>query len=275
MNDLKPDEFGFGGYLFTLGISCKYTTEKSFHGETVALSGGTADHFSDGELECLFRDNNVILEGGAAVRLIARGLGRLIGAESCEIMRPEIDPYSFEGARDGVVIGGIKGRRASAFRQAGEYVRIAYTDEPCLLTDLYDYRGHVFGPGIARGEGFLLIPYRIGATVPMEQFNHLRTLIIEEFTESVTHTAALTHSAGVSAYLYAGENRKTTILLANATESRMERIRLTLLGAEPSRIFEIDRESGCMKPVSFRRQDDELELDLCLDSLSTRALILE
>lgn len=275
MNDLKPDEFGFGGYLFTLGISCRYSTEKSFFGETVALSGGTADHFSDEQLECLFKDNKIILEGGAAVKLIERGLGRLIGAESCEIMRPETDPYSFEGARDEVIVGGIKGRRASAFRQAGEYVRIAYADEPWLLTDIYDPMGRVFGPGIARGEGFLLIPYRIGASVPMEQFNHLRTMIIEEFAESVTPIAALTHRAGVSAYLYATVGGKTTLLLTNATESRMEKIELTLLGEEPSRIYEIDRESGCERQVNFCRRGNNIELDLYLDSLCTRTLILE
>ena len=273
MNDLKPDEFGFYGYLSTVGLSCGYTLSKSFKQRTVALAGGTVDHFTDAQLSSLFENNRVILEGGAAVKLIERGLGGLIGAESAEIMRPEIDPYSFEGSRDGITVGGIKGRRATAFRQAGKYVRISYSKEPRLLTDLCDYRGEPFGPGIVRGENFLLIPFIFGSAAPMEQFNHLRTLIIEDFVSACDPHVVMTRRAGVSAYTYKTYN-SCILFLANATESPFRHIELDLSEISDPEILTVDRLTGELSEVSFSMKGDKAVLDPHLDSLATKAFVI-
>lgn len=271
--DLKPDEYGFGSYLFSLGLSCRYSTEKEFNGEIVALSRGSVNNFTDGALRKLFAENKIILEGGAVLALFERGLSDLIGAEKAELMRPEVDPYSFEGARDGVTVGGIRGRRVSAFKNSGEYVKVTYKKEPKILTDLYTYSGELFGNGTAEGEGFYIIPYVTGSTVPWEQYNELRALLLEDFVGRNASEAVISGYAGVYPYLYHREER--LLMVVNSTERSFEAIELELVGIDVTHAEAIDRRSGERVKVGVTKKEGKTSFDIPLPTLTTALIVLK
>ena len=256
-----------------LGLSCRYSTEKEFNGEIVALSRGSVNNFTDGELRKLFAENKIILEGGAVFALFERGLSDLIGAEKAELMRPEVDPYSFEGARDGVTVGGIRGRRVSAFKNSGEYVKITYEKEPKILTDLYTYSGELFGNGIAEGEGFYIIPYVIGSTVPWEQYNELRALPLEDFVGRNASEAVISGYAGVYPYLYYREER--LLMVVNSTERSFEAIELELVGIDVTHAEAVDRRSGKRVKVGVTKKEGKTSFDIPLPTLTTALIVLK
>ena len=242
-NDLKPDDYGFGAYLLSLGLGARFTTEKRFCGELVALGGGSVNNFTDEELRALFADNTVLLEGGAVISLCERGLGGLIGVDRAEIFEAERSPHSFEGVRDGIEVNGVKGYRASAFKAAGDYVKITYSNKPKVLTDLYTYRAEPFGNGIVEGDGFYIVPFIMGLGTLFEQYNDMRTTLLRSFVKRAGKRGVMTDRAGVYAYLYEREEGNVLILV-NSTEEDIESVELEFISDKINGAGEIDRIGG-------------------------------
>lgn len=178
--DLYPDESYFNAYLSTVGINCKPSTKKQFKNKVVALGGGNAYNFTKEQIANLFKNNYVIVDGGAARVLIDRGLGEYIGAFSCETYISEHNVHSFEQVKDGIEVNGIKGYRATAYSKAGDYVNIKYKHENGALSYVYDYLGNKVGVGDVEGENFFVIPYVINRLC-LEQFHDLRTTLLKRF----------------------------------------------------------------------------------------------
>ena len=272
--DLKPDEYGFGAYLHSLGFTCRYSVEKRFEGCLVALSGGAVNNFTDAQLKDLFAANKIILEGGAAAALCERGLGRLIGAASAEITRTETDGYSYEEAADSLTVGGIRGRRASAMEAAGDYVKMTYSTPHRVLTKIFTFGGEYFGDGIVEGENFYLIPFRMGMSTLWEQYNELRTLLLEDYVRRGARNCVLTGIPGVYAYLY-GEGDERVLFLVNPTEESFEDVRVETIGFRIESAMAVDRESGELSSVDILREGNATRFRLPFPTLTTAAFVIK
>jgi hypothetical protein len=269
----SPDEYYFGPYIASLGLNTKVSTEKSFKGEIVSLCNSAVYNFTKAQLEDLFANNYVILDGSAAIRLMRMGLGYLIHAKSYKEHWEEKDVHAYEQAADGVEVNGKKGIRA-AVRRAGHYVEIEYEDDVMAKSYVYDYEGNVLGYGDVDGGNFFVIPY-IYTEILHEQYNDLRTSMLRDFVRRKAQTPIVsTGYSGVYAYLYA-RNADKALILVNTTVENFETIQCNIYGMKISEVSVVDKQTGEARKASFAINGDTLTVFEPLEYLSTQTLLLQ
>lgn len=271
-SDLTPDESHFNAYLTSLGINCKVSTKKRFHGKIVALGCGNAYNFTSAQLAALFADNFVVLEGGAARILIDRGFGYLFGATGYRTFVGEHDVHSYEQVKDGIEINGKHGYRATAFGKAGDYVNIEYADESGAQSFVYDYCGNKIGTGTMIGKNYFVIPYVIDH-VCFEQYHDLRTTLLKRFLQSSSEKLVYTNHAGIYVYLYRQRNRKILIVV-NSTEEDFDTTDLQMQNIDFSDILMIDRKDGVKHRVDYVRAGGQVTIACPNTHLTTQTFVL-
>ena len=270
--DLYPDESHFNAYLPSVGLSAKASVKKSFQGKVVALGGGNVYNFTEEQLTRLFKDNYVIVDGGAARILIDRGLGNLIGASAYETYWSERDVHSYEEVKSGILINGKPGYRATAFGRAGNYVKLTYADESGARSFVYDYLGNVIGVGAMDGGNYFVIPYVLNGMY-LEQYHDLRTTLLKDFLRKCDTELVYTHHAGVYAYLYQQKKRKILIVV-NSTEEDFDTTELELQNVSFTKIRAVSRKSGRKLPVRYERKGNSVSIQSKNGHLSTQTFIL-
>ena len=272
-DDFYPDESHFNAYLVSLGITAKVSTQKTFKGKIVALGGGNVYNFTKKQLEKLFKDNFVVVDGGAARILIDCGLGYLIGASAYRTYWAENDVHSYEQVKDGIEINGKKGYRATAFGRAGNYVKIDYQDEAGAQSFVYDYLGNKIGVGAMDGGNYFVIPYVING-IYLEQYHDLRVNLLKAFLRKSGTPLVFTNYAGVYAYLYQQKSRKILIIV-NSTTQDFQTTDLEFQNVEFTKIFTISRENGKKQPVCFERTGNSVCIRTENAHLTTQTFILQ
>lgn len=270
-SDLIPDEHHFYAHLGAIGLTTKITKQKKFVGKTVALSNGAVYNFSKAQLTALFRDNFVILEGGAAAHLIDRGLGHLIRAESYELQTEGVNSY--EQVNDEALINGIPGYRATMFDKAGVYTKINYTSEVNALSDVYDYKDRHVGIGGVYEKNFLLIPFVIN-DLYREQFNELRAVPLRQIALKQTNPTVCTGRSGIYAYHFKKKN-KSVIILVNSTLDDLEQISLEVNGLDFVELRVLSRTSGRSNKCAFTKCGSTVTVAHALPAMTTCCMILK
>jgi hypothetical protein len=269
----SPDEYFFGAYIASLGLNTKVSTEKTFQGEIISLCNSAVYNFTKAQLENLFANNYVILDGSAAIRLCRLGLGYLIHAKSYKEHWAGQDVHAYEQAADGVEVNGKKGIRA-AVRRAGHYVEIEYEDDVIAKSYVYDYHGNVMGYGDADGGNFLVIPY-IHDEILYEQYNDLRASILRDFVhKNAKMPIVSTRNSGVYAYLYA-RNTEKALMLINTTVENFATVQCNVYGMNISEVSVIDKQTGEVRKANFSINGDTITVFEPFEYLSTQTLILK
>lgn len=270
--DMFPDESHFSAYISSLGLTTKPSLKKAFKGKIVALGGGNVYNFTAAQLSDLFKNNFVIVDGGAACHLIDRGLGDLIGANGYEILYAECDKHSYEEVREDIIINGKKGYRATAFGRAGNYVKIDYKTQENAQSFVYDYLGNKMGVGDVNGGNYFVIPYIING-MHIEQYNDLRTTLLRRFLQGTGVRLVSTNYAGVYAYLYR-QNKKCVLIVVNSTESDFDTTNLEIQNLQFTKMYAIHRKNGRKVPVKFDKKGNEYTLKAKNEHLTTQTFIL-
>ena len=268
----SPDEYYFGAYIAALGLNTKVSTEKSFKGQIVSLCNSAVYNFTKEQLEDLFANNYVILDGSAAIRLFRMGLGHLFRAKSYKEHWEGKDVHAYEQAADGEEVNGKKGIRA-AVRRAGHYVEIEYEDDVIAKSYVYDYYGNVMGYGDADGGSFFVIPY-IHDEILYEQYNDLRTSMLRDFVCKKAKTPIVsTGENGVFAYLYA-RNAEKALMIVNTTVENFETIQFNVYGMQVNEVSVVDKQTGEVRKASFALNGNTLTVFEPFEYLSTQTLLL-
>lgn len=270
-----PNGFNACAFLTATGINCKPTTEREFKNKIVAMFGDTADGFDDEELKRLAKDNFILYDGGAVLKLKKRGLLSLINATDAKDYLPDDGFAAYEEAEKGIKVFGIDSFRASSQEKAGVYVRVTYNKRPVIYTTVHAHDFSVFGEGFARGENFGVFPY-ICDDLYTEQLSDLRkTALVKMLSEARTETKlVVTDKTSVAPYLYDESGRKILILV-NATESPLMKIDLTLKGINVKNAFYLDKKTGEKKRAEFKITPREISIKRRLNRLSTETFIFE
>lgn len=272
-DDLYPDEAYFNAYITSLGVNCKVSTKKDFHNKVVVLGGGNAYNFTTKQLQNLFENNFVLLDGGAARILIDRGLGYLFGATQYKTHVAEHDVHSYEQVADGIAVCGKYGYRATAFGKAGDYVSITYDNPQYAQSYVYDYLGNEVGVGIYNNGKCYVVPYVINK-VCLEQYNNLRTTLLQRFLQGTDERLVYTNHAGVYAYLYDQSSRKVLIVV-NSTEEDFSQTTLKLQNIKFTSLWRIDKTSGKKRKTAYQMQDGVCTIAHPNEHLSTQTFILK
>ena len=270
--DLYPDEFYLGMFLQGNGISARCSKEKNFCDEVIVMSAGSVYNFTDEQLERLFRNNQVILEGGAAMKLIDRGLGHLIGACGYKRYVANRDIHSYEQIEGDTLVHQIPGFRASAFTRTGDYIQIQYEKQPEIKSRVYDYLGNEIGYGMAVAGGHMVVPYEL-QDYYTDMLHPLRQKIVCDYIDSLEKKFARADYSNV--YVYYSRGQEKVLILVNPTHHTLRNMRFKLTGEQLEVIWEIERD-GSQKQKSYRMDEDQfIVLDEAFDALTTKTFIIQ
>lgn len=269
--DLMPDEHHFYAYLSAIGLNTKITKRKSYTGEVVALSNGAVFNFSNAQLENIFKNNFVILEGGAAINLIDRGLDHLIKATGYNVHSEGTNSY--EQVADGIKINGISGYRATMFAKSGKYVMIDYSESVNAISEVYDYKNNMVGHGEVYEKGFFIFPFIVD-DLHREQFNDLRVVPLRKIALENMNVAVSTGYSGIYTYVFR-KRSKTVLIIVNSTLNDRDPFTLDIKGIKCNSIKMLSRENGKVRKLDFVQNGTTITLDNTLKALTTCCLIIE
>lgn len=272
--DLMPTEFNAAAYLSGLGIAYKYSEEKNIKGQTVFLTGGSADYFDDGELKNLFRNNYIILDGSAVLKLKDRGMLSLINAVSAELKPAESGYQTYEEYCGKDLIDGIANMRASCRLAAGDFVKIEYYGESTdVFSKAYNEEMKPLSACAVKNKNFAVLPFVIDKKL-FSLFCDLRKYFVSGVISDNSRVCAVCDCCGVSPYLFS-DKEKSVLILINSNTDNFDNIAFTLKGVEFNEISEI-KKNGTVKKVSFTRKNDRrITIDSPLEYLSSSVFILK
>lgn len=271
-SDLNPKDYNIAANLSVMGICYEYSSEKSFKDKVVALMGRTLDCFTDLQLEQIFADNHVLVDGRAALELKERNLLRLIGASDA-VLRPFDTGYQlYEATIGDIEMFGLPRYRGTCRWSAGDYVEITYDQQVKTLTKTYNEVGVERGSGMVEKDNkVLVIPYfydekNAGLTGAM------RRELLVRFLDKAGKTSRCDRQA-VSPYVYK-ENNRTVVMVLNSTVSTCPDVRLKLFETNFSRAWYVGRD-GKLKPLSFRNENGYTIMEKSIEYLSSETFVLE
>lgn len=264
--DLETNLFNTAGYVSAMGLSFKFSKDKAFKDETVFLFGDSVYLFDDAEIAALFRDNKVVLDGGAVLLLKERGLLSLIGAENAELYKAESGYQSYEEIEGDEEIFSVKNFRASGRSAAGDFVKIDYTDSVAPLTRVYKSDRSLGWPSFVKRDNTLIVPFVIDKVL-LSQFSELRHYLLTKFVKEQSKIIVDSKGECVNPYLYSGENG-THLVLINGSLENFEKTEFFIKGVEFEKIVAIDRD-GAHREVAFTNKDGHITLDRPLEYMSS------
>ena len=264
--DLRTNIFHTAAYVSALGLSYRFSKEKSFKNETVFLFGDAVYIFTDEELRDLFENNCVIVDGGAALLLKERGLLSLIGAADATLYRSESGYQIYEQIAGDEEILGIKGFRASCRSAAGDFVKIDYVQNVKILSRVYKADGTIKWNSFARGENFLVNPFVINKML-LAQFSDLRRHFVAGFAEEKTKVLLSSRFEGVNPYLYNGK-RETVVMFVNGTLENIVKTEFFIKGVDFDTIISVDKD-GKEREAEYERTGDKVCVERPLPYMST------
>lgn len=298
-SDLKANESKLAAYISALGVSYAYTKQKNLSGACVLLCKDNSHYFTDDELRDLFKNNYVILDGGAVLELQARGLLSLIGAHSANTVLPGTGFHAYEECSDqNLIIEGVRGLRASCRASAGDFINVVYDSPVTVRTEVKNHlcarvaNGFVEGSvvdsgvdsgsdnnsgaennsGAAKSKGFAVVPYPL-QELNYSQFCDLRRHFITQFIAEHAPHFAIAEKEGVSPYLFKTETSHVLMLVNGNCESYSS-IALRLGGVEFSRVSRLTR-AGKRVAVRFLRNDSVVTIKTEIEYYATTVLVLE
>jgi hypothetical protein len=160
MEELYPKENFWASYLSCMGIANTYSLEKTFKKEIVAISGQYFRNLNKQELEDLFTDNFVIMEGEAAYTLFTMGQGELAGMTDVRWHEMDSGFQAYEQVCNGKTYCGIKEARLSSQAVTGDFLEIRYDREAYSITNVINPYGMTVAAGMTLWENrVLILPY--------------------------------------------------------------------------------------------------------------------
>lgn len=273
VDDLLPNEYQTAAFISALGVPFAYSKARSFHGKTIFLSGASVDYFTDEELQRLFADNYVIIEGGAVLALKKRGLLSLICATDAVAVAPDTGYHTYEECEDTTLkIDGVRRMRASCRQMAGTFVKVDYQQGVTVQTSVYNQTMKKLSPAYVEGERFAVFPYCLHKKLPAS-FSDLRRYFLLKFIAKHTKDILISEVTGVSVYCYEQAHRRV-VLLTNGNVDSYDEIALYVGDTYINKISLLDKK-GSIRLVEFTRNGDRIVVQTPMEYLSVVVLIIE
>ncbi len=270
---ILPTDYHLYATLSSMGVSVRTDTSKKISGQIVALSGDNVNNFTDTQLVDLFGCNRMIVDGGALNNLVKRGLGHLVGVESCVFVKAESDLTSYEEICGDALVDGIPGYRATAFNKAGDRYYVTYSGKVKSLSKLYDNVGNFVAEGSVEVNGHYVTPF-VFDDMHIEQFNPLRYTLITDYIKRCSPTpTAISMREGVYAYLSHISDARAVLIMVNATFDALPETSFWL-NEKVRNVSEIMRD-GTTVEVAFTRAENVVYVDKKFAPMTTKTFILE
>lgn len=270
LNEMRMEENWWASYFASAGIAYRYKKPSDRKNGALAVSGEYLNGLSDEEIEKLFAERFLILDGNSVEILFARGLNGLIGAKRYRVLHWEAGDYSFEQAEEGRVYLGIKKCRVSATVTCPAYVQIEYGLLPNVYTRIYDCYEKEVGTGLVRGDGFLIFPFlscgkQHGMLASM-RVEALKTALSEAGVPSLVYT----EKPYVSVYYYEGDQFDVAFLV-NFSDDQYREIALNGVN-QFKKVQTLSRDNGTWQDVETNSKGHKTIIKTTLSAATTVTL---
>ena len=280
---IKPRETFWAEFLSALGIANRYCDNPSITGKTVAVSGQYFRNLSAEQIERLFAENFLLLDGEAAFVLHDMGLGHLVHITSVEWYPVNTGRHSYEQVSNG--------RRYQNFPEARmtgqsfgrpleptDYLRIDYDAEPReTITRMKAPDGSDVGNGvICFGNKVLILPYGHMGEQYSGLLNPIRQEILQQHAARMPKAARPVMLRGcpyVAVNHFTQEGREVLLLTNYSNDDYASP--LFSLPCSVDAAFEVSRTDGGLMSVSMQQNGEDTVFSLQLQPLESRCLVLE
>lgn len=126
MEELYPAEVFWAGLMPAMGIPMYIGTAPEDSQGVCAVSGQYFRNLTAAQIETLFAENFVLLNGDALETLLSLGLGHLAGVESAVWMQQDSGAYTYEQVTNGKIYTGVPNARASAVISCSDALDVTY-----------------------------------------------------------------------------------------------------------------------------------------------------
>ncbi|MDR3147788.1 MAG: hypothetical protein LBU00_05355 [Treponema sp.] len=250
MTELYPRENFWGGVFGSMGVPFVYDKNwKGMKGNILAVSGQFFRNLKAAELETLFADNFVILDGAAAETLFSMGAGSLAGIGALSRVPSDQAIVSYEeltGPEETYAVPRISAQGSFEFIYLVEYDRGAR-----VLSGLFSPAHERRGNGTAVfNERVLILPYSGGGYIPMALNELRRRVLFRELQKAARAFAGpglmALDQVNCGAYEFA-DGEKRSLFIINGSADPLDSLRLwrPLWDAEPAELL---LRSGTVKP---------------------------
>lgn len=282
MESLQPWETFWAEYLSAYGIACRYSDDYTIKGKIVAVSGQYFRNLSKQEIERLFKDNILVLEGEAVETLLDMGLGYLAGVEEREWYSLNGGLHSYEQVADNRCYQGLPEARITAQGiseavETGDYLHIKYKDniKKEVFSVMKKADGTTVGDGLVRYGNVIIFPY--GHI--RDQYNFLLSPIRQEMLQRALSEVPMEQPSMVLGCQYVTINdfcqeERRILLLTNYSTDDFEKMSIVIKD-KPNAVYEIDKRTGEKKPLEFYIEEGRLILSGKLEHMKSRCVILE
>ena len=264
MEELYPMDAFLGGLLPALGIPFAYETSPEMAGETVALSGQVLRNYSREQIEKLFAQNTVLLNGDAVATLTDMGLGHLAGVKDVRWMRQNGGEFAYEESLPGASYRGRERARASAVISASDALSVTYGSQARVqeFTAFFDSFRHRTAPGQTLVNGRVIV-FPFGhlegmMDIPPMLLSAARQEIMQHMLRSVGTSLPLVPSAPyLTPYCFETPGKKWIYLVnASMDDAREERLWL------PFPAGKLSWEASCSAGAGTARKEEGLRVSL-------------
>jgi hypothetical protein len=140
MEELYPEEVFWAGLLPAMGVPMYIGTKPEDAQGICAVSGQYFRNLTTAQIEKLFAENFVLLNGDALDTLLSLGLGHIAGVQSAVWMAQNSGAYTFEQVTNGRIYTGVPNARASSVISGADALDVDYLPDALLseYSALYD-----------------------------------------------------------------------------------------------------------------------------------------
>lgn len=279
MTELRPSETFWAEYLSAFGITSRYTDNYKIKGEIVAVSGQYFRNLEESEIEELFHNNVVLLEGEAAATLVDMGLGHLAGIKTASWCKMNTAVHSYEQAVKGTCYQNLPEARISAQGMGEEinYFNITYLDEEIkTLSEMKSPEGHTVGKGLTASTHTIIFPF--GPIHGSYDFllNPVRQEMFQQLLREMKGVQIPSEIIGceyVTLNEFDQDGRKI-LLITNYTTDDVSSIKVAL-SDKVKEVYQISRKTGEMIPAQWSQKGEILELAAGVEHMKSQCFILK
>ncbi len=280
MEELYPHETLFPALFGVYGIAFSYETDPALRGQAVAVGGQVLRSFTGEQIEALFRENFVLLDGEAAEALHELGYGRLAGIKGCRWIPQDDGTVSYEQVEDGVAYCGIPGARASAMVSCCDLLDVEY-DGPTarIVSGFYDSfrRRRANAQSLIGGRVYVFPFGRLPSPteIPPMLINAVRGAMLRAYIAGAV-PSPMTACPHLNLYAYERPRGYAVYAVNAATDETGELVLLTD-GSEVTRVRLLSSEgnNASLRDVSFTQKKKELWIKCSLPPFETALLEIE
>jgi hypothetical protein len=278
MEELYPEEVFWAGLLPAMGVPMYIGAAPEDANGVCAVSGQYFRNLTAAQIETLFAQNFVLLNGDAIETLVSLGLGHLAGVKSAVWMAQNSGAYTFEQVTNGKNYTGVPNARASSVISGADALDISYLPDASAVecSALYDsFRKRRASCEVVVENRVLLYPFgRFGSPqeIPPMLLNDVRQEILQDvLTKSGRMTTPMVEGSPYLVPYAFADGDALSLYLVNGALDAVDGIALRMpdqsgayaLSVLPSRgepcAFTVNVESGrCVLPLVIGSMESAL-----------------